>query len=331
MRFAKCDDCVYYRTAISNVMLRDEKQRQELRAEFADHLQLVKREREYYHSKRREAVEHPDRVLSLILDGADQGSYGLPYFPEITKTTSSAFKQRYHLIGVLAHGIGAWVYTMSDKWRADSNLTIEVLQRVLTSIEEKRGKLPRKLYLQMDNCVRENKNRYVLGYLSWLVLRGVFDEIELSFLPVGHTHEDIDQLFSRIAIAMRTRNICDRDDLFRCVKEAYQAFDMEVQCENIETIANIREFLIPWLAEIHGYSGRGVHHFRFARDPIYGAYMLSKEWESDSEWLGSRRHQGGAPGFVLLDPKTPMPPLPPMWSAHPPSCPSLSIKTCGGR
>jgi hypothetical protein len=31
------------------------------------------------------------------------------------------------------------------------------------------ARLPPKLYLQMDNCVCENKNVAVLAYLSWLV------------------------------------------------------------------------------------------------------------------------------------------------------------------
>lgn len=33
------------------------------------------------------------------------------------------------------------------------------------------------------------------AYLGQLVRDGVFKEIYVSFLPVGHTHEDIDQMF----------------------------------------------------------------------------------------------------------------------------------------
>ena len=50
---------------------------------------------------------------------------------------------------------------------------------------------------------RENKNRYVLAFLKSLVDCGLFEHIYLNFLPVGHTHCDIDQLFSRIAVWMR--------------------------------------------------------------------------------------------------------------------------------
>ena len=63
--------------------------------------------------------------------------------------------------------------------------------------------LPRTLLLQLDNCGSENKNQYVFAYLSLLVARGVFDMVQLGFLMVGHTHEDIDALFSRFSEKLR--------------------------------------------------------------------------------------------------------------------------------
>jgi hypothetical protein len=36
--------------------------------------------------------------------------------------------------------------------------------------------------------------RYVFGFLADLIRRGIFRTILVSFLPVGHTHEDIDQV-----------------------------------------------------------------------------------------------------------------------------------------
>ena len=42
-----------------------------------------------------------------------------------------------------------------------------------------------------------------MAYCNMLVDLGVFERVELNFLPVGHTHCDVDQLFSRIAVALR--------------------------------------------------------------------------------------------------------------------------------
>jgi hypothetical protein len=43
----------------------------------------------------------------------------------------------------------------------------------------------------------DNKNRYTFCFYSLLVANGVFREVYVNFMLVGHTHEDIDALFGR--------------------------------------------------------------------------------------------------------------------------------------
>lgn len=64
----------------------------------------------------------------------------------------------------------------------DPNLTIEVLRQTLLRV----GAVPQKLYIQLDNCARENKNKALFAFCAWLVLLHVTEEVEVSFLPVGH-------------------------------------------------------------------------------------------------------------------------------------------------
>jgi hypothetical protein len=66
--------------------------------------------------------------------------------------------------------------------------------------------LPNKLLLQMDNCVKNNKNRYLLTYLSLLTAREVFGEVKLRFPVVGHTHEYIDRCFGYLSKTLRKHN-----------------------------------------------------------------------------------------------------------------------------
>ena len=65
-------------------------------------------------------------------------------------------------------------------------------------------------HLFLALLLRENKNRYFLAFLKSLVDCGLFEHIYLNFLPVGHTHCDIGQLFSRIAVWMRGRKPCNK-------------------------------------------------------------------------------------------------------------------------
>ena len=49
----------------------------------------------------------------------------------------------------------------------DSNLTINSLLRVLVDVFSAGNSLPRVLYLQLDNCFRENKNKYLFSFCSF--------------------------------------------------------------------------------------------------------------------------------------------------------------------
>lgn len=75
---------------------------------------------------------------------------------------------------------GKLIYSFYDilQWPHDSNLTIQVLGTVLSKISDS-APLPPVLYLQLDNTSRENKNRYVLGFCSLLVKKGIFKKVSL--------------------------------------------------------------------------------------------------------------------------------------------------------
>jgi hypothetical protein len=49
--------------------------------------------------------------------------------------------------------------------------------------------------------------------------QGVFDEVYLSFLIVGHTHFDPDQVFSRVATTLKSRNAFSVTDFISLLKQ----------------------------------------------------------------------------------------------------------------
>ena len=61
-----------------------------------------------------------------------------------------------------------------------------------------------RLWIQCDNTVKELRNQYGCRALSALVQSGTFASSSMAHLRVGHTHEDIDALFSLITTALRT-------------------------------------------------------------------------------------------------------------------------------
>ena len=72
------------------------------------------------------------------------------------------------------HGKIPYIFMDAREVPHDSNMTINILMKVLLDNKERLG---RKLFLQLDNCFRENKNKYVLGLASLLVEYDIFEEV----------------------------------------------------------------------------------------------------------------------------------------------------------
>ncbi len=54
--------------------------------------------------------------------------------------------------------------------------------------------------------MKDNKNRHLLVFFSLLIARKVFKEVQLGFLIVGHTHEDIDESFGYLSKKLKEKN-----------------------------------------------------------------------------------------------------------------------------
>jgi hypothetical protein len=63
--------------------------------------------------------------------------------------------------------------------------------------------LLKNLLFQMDNCVKGN--RYLLTYLSLLIIREMCKEFKLGFHVGGHTHEYIDGCFGYLSKKLKNK------------------------------------------------------------------------------------------------------------------------------
>lgn len=80
--------------------------------------------------------------------------------------------------------------------------------------------MPEILYLQLDN-VYSNKSKTMMKYATWLVDTGVFKKVKVCFLLVGHTHENIDQMFSRLSVKLRKSDIFYGEDLVEAARTCF--------------------------------------------------------------------------------------------------------------
>ena len=110
-----------------------------------------------YHSSlwRNKAILHPERFITIAMDGSDQLSNGVPQFREASKDDSgqSRIKNRLEIVQVAGAPDIINCFVVPEDVANDTDVSVEVLQRTLKMEEKRRGgKLPPILNLQLDNC-----------------------------------------------------------------------------------------------------------------------------------------------------------------------------------
>ncbi|XP_070550516.1 uncharacterized protein [Ptychodera flava] len=105
----------------------------------------------------------------------------------------------------------------------------------------------------------------------------MFEEVMINFLPVGHTHEDVDQMFSRVSTALRKANSFTLPELMHNIHESYTP---SIKVEEVKYLFNVKEWLEPYMAGRFGGHSK-PHNFRFRK--VNGrARMHYRVWSTDA-------------------------------------------------
>ena len=241
MPFAKCDTCTAHREKMAATCCSKEKAH--LKADQRIHLERVKRERLSYVMRQRLAVLYPTQYLSLIIDGADTSDFMLPHLCARSHKSDQCTKVKMHVLGCIVHGVDTYAYTCPPHIAQGHNITIQVLYCVLLDILRKTGSLPPVMFLQLDNTTKQNKGRFLMAFLAYLVLMGVVRRAYINFLPVGHTHEDIDQFFSRLSVYLRHNDAPDVPGLLHALTRCYTKYGKRPIAVPWTKVANISAYL----------------------------------------------------------------------------------------
>lgn len=205
-------------------------------------------------------------VLVVIIDSMDKTKFAVPRFNyhRVPKWLDRAHRPRLTVTAGIAHG---WCTSV---WVADESLThgagafLDVLFRLLEQvydIAQRTGQqVPRHLWVQSDNTPAQAKNAETMLGLALLTARCKFDSVSLNFLPVGHTHEDVDQLFSLIAGHLcRQQTFEDAADVVKLIKVGLaEVIARKKEAWSVERLTSIRNFH-KWLECI------GSHAFNTMR------------------------------------------------------------------
>ena len=165
-RFAKCKECSRFKEEMDKT---NGAARETLRHELDAHIEWQFREREKYYKHRFKARMFPQKYMTMSVDGMDNGKTSIPRTHRDDKDTDKAtHKLGIHLTGVLMHGRKDPVraYTWYDRFPTGSDSVASIICHALKETA-KDAPLPPVLYLHLDNCFRENKNRSDRMFFLW--------------------------------------------------------------------------------------------------------------------------------------------------------------------
>ena len=114
--------------------------------------------------------------------------------------------------------------------------------------------------------------------------KGIFKEVYINFLIVGHTHEDIDALFGRWSTKLKSK---DYPTLPKLMKSFMECESYPVIPHFIEEVPDFKSFVDGYMGSsgnfLEGHSGS--QQFKFCMDSDGWPIMEYKNLCTDSEWL----------------------------------------------
>lgn len=188
-----CSTCDALRTRLLQGF-QDHKVLEDYKAERRRHDASVLAWRELLAQKIAEAKYNSANVLCFEHDGTEAMG-----FPRVgRRDTKNLTKSRFNVVPfhIQEHATqrSDYVYLAKGRYKKDCNYIITLLYAAIKRVKENYAHpsfRARKCVFIADNA-SENKNNELLAFCTELVAKGWFDDIELLFGEVGHTHNGID-------------------------------------------------------------------------------------------------------------------------------------------
>jgi hypothetical protein len=308
----RCRDCALIESKMLKAFQSAE-DRTEWKRLSREHNAEVRRWRTFENQLQSISKFSPETVVLLSFD--DTSAFGLPRFSNRSIKNMSNVHVNVIPFNLTNHGTGehVYIYTLKGKYLKGANRQCTSLYHTIRRIKfkdvalctsaELKQRNARKLVLASDNAA-DNKNNVIFAFCSHLIWLGWYDEIEMYFGPVGHTHNGNDGIhFIHNQIA-GNNNAVTLAEFFRGFYNAWDSDRTRPQPIILDTQYDFEEMYRPHMQQISYYSRSHtnesyVRAFRFHRTTDTRIEMLCKGSPSAKEWCGVKGVENG-PGFMIL-------------------------------
>ncbi|CAK9028727.1 unnamed protein product [Durusdinium trenchii] len=243
-------------------------------------------------------------MCKLMLDGMDQSKFSIPRRKDMSGTSSwsKCWRPSIHVTGCICFGQFEYYAIMRPDQAKDSNMNATITCRVLDLLHTKlqsqgpEYSFPPELVVMCDNTPREAKNAFYASYLSTLVGKQLFKQVECHFLQVNHTHNELDQRFSSMASVIKgAACLEDIADLVEYLKDHMKAaVNREIVIEELTNTMDFKTWLGDANLHVQGLTSTHLephanHVWRFTPrtevDPAHGAIECHHP-----DWRGLPEH-----------------------------------------
>lgn len=202
---SKCSLCIKHRLIIRKLGHNPVARRAQFE-ELQKHLGRQMQDRKQYYDSRAKSRSHAARSLGTlgvfevcgILDSMDAAKYSWPKSATMAAKLFSKFhRPKMSCTTFLVHGHLCLTALTPSALTCNSSRTVEVVSHGLGLLFKKNVNLGNAfLHLQADNCSKECKNQALARHLAMLTALRRIKGCQMAFLQSGHSHEDVDALFS---------------------------------------------------------------------------------------------------------------------------------------
>ncbi len=296
--FAKCDECAKFKLgrllSSKDGSVESEAQKAERRA----HQLRISLARQRYMVRSTLSKGFQDLFVHVCIDGMDNKKTNLPHCHGALYSKDVdgvGFELQTKLLGGLVDGLGFFTFLTYPTYLHGSGLAWTGLLHMIQAMKSEGKPLPPYLFLQLDNAGKDNKNQHAFAFLGYLVHTGVFKTIFMHFLPVGHTHAEIDQRFSVISQKIRGKDILTIKGLLLHLAKVCADNSTLRKDIVLEQVADIGRY---FEGTYNGFGGQGtfrdssgtkrrVHAIKIenlpgTNDPV----ILFKEHDQSGPWRG---------------------------------------------
>ena len=265
----------------------------EVLSEQMEHLRTVEREREHYNKMVHDAKEvakaagitclgphtpnSSDCQFHYSFDFAQQ--VHLPHSPLQVGPLYFLVPRKVGIFGVCAEGLPQQINYLIDEGMSSgkgSNMVISLLHHFL----ENYGLGEKHIHIHCDNCAGQNKNKFVMWYLAWRIMRGLHTSISVNFMPAGHTKFAPDWCFGLLKRKFIVCEVHCLADMCHVVETSSTRGINKAQLVGTETQENIVA-VYDWQTYFHGCCRalKGIksnYHFRFTADSLGTVFYKRK-------------------------------------------------------